>query len=269
MNRPLEADVRLDTKDRILDAAEELFSEQGFTATSLRQITTRAQVNLAAVNYHFHSKIDLLNAVILRRMRPVNARRLEMLAAAWTAAPGGVPAVEELIRAFIQPVLEVNAQRPTKTCVARLVSRIFSEPGGPAEQMLIPALGQSLARFIPLLMAALGCEDRRLVARGFQFGIGGVLIAYLRSGRGGIVFEEDAPEADDPVMNAQLVTFAAGGLRALVAHHAGGGDAGRPGAPAAGTAAAETEAGSKIGTKPGHATGAAAPEVSAIGERDE
>ncbi|MCA3844458.1 MAG: helix-turn-helix transcriptional regulator, partial [Burkholderia sp.] len=44
------------TKARILDAAEDLFIEHGFEAMSMRQITSRAAVNLAAVNYHFGSK---------------------------------------------------------------------------------------------------------------------------------------------------------------------------------------------------------------------
>ena len=48
----------LDTKERILQAAENLFTDQGFGATSLRAITHRAGVNLAAVNYHFGSKAD-------------------------------------------------------------------------------------------------------------------------------------------------------------------------------------------------------------------
>ena len=46
-----------DTRERILDAAESLFIEHGFAATSLRAIATLAQVNLAATNYHFGSKI--------------------------------------------------------------------------------------------------------------------------------------------------------------------------------------------------------------------
>ena len=56
-----------DTKDQILDAAEHLFAEQGFAATSLRQLTARASVNLAAVNYHFGSKDELAKAVLQRR----------------------------------------------------------------------------------------------------------------------------------------------------------------------------------------------------------
>ena len=63
---------RQDTKSRILDAAEKLFGLNGFEATSLRDITAEAQVNLAAVNYHFQSKDSLIDAVIARRIEPVN-----------------------------------------------------------------------------------------------------------------------------------------------------------------------------------------------------
>ena len=56
-----------DTATRILDAAERLFVEHGFEATSLRTITQQAEVNLAAVNYHFGSKDALFQAVHRQR----------------------------------------------------------------------------------------------------------------------------------------------------------------------------------------------------------
>src|SRR5690554_6464267 len=59
-----------DTVTRLLDAAEELFSGRGFAGTSLRNITTRAGVNLAAVNYHFGSKKALIQAVFARFLTP-------------------------------------------------------------------------------------------------------------------------------------------------------------------------------------------------------
>jgi AcrR family transcriptional regulator len=59
-----------DTVDRILDAAEELFAHRGFSETSLRMITSKADVNLAAVNYHFGSKNALIQAVFARFLSP-------------------------------------------------------------------------------------------------------------------------------------------------------------------------------------------------------
>src|SRR5271167_2773804 len=91
----------LDTKTRILDTAEKLFGDKGFDTTSLRDITAEAEVNLAAVNYHFQTKDSLIDAVIGRRIAPVNRRRLEMLAAA-----GPNPSVEQIVEAFVAPLLE-------------------------------------------------------------------------------------------------------------------------------------------------------------------
>ena len=67
------------TKERLLDAAEQLFASQGPSATSIRQVTTAARANLAAVHYHFGSKLDLLRAVMGRHVAPVNADRLGRL----------------------------------------------------------------------------------------------------------------------------------------------------------------------------------------------
>ena len=98
-----------DTKEQILDVAERLFADRGFPATPLRDITSEAGVNLASVNYHFGSKEALLAAVLERRLRPVNARRLELLDAIESAAGNGAPNAEEVIRAFSLPAVSEAA----------------------------------------------------------------------------------------------------------------------------------------------------------------
>ncbi len=94
---------RTGTKEKILDTAEKLFGLNGFESVSLREITTGAGVNLAAVNYHFHSKDALIDAVIARRIEPVNIRRMAML-----DALGPNPTVEQLLEAFLRPVFEIK-----------------------------------------------------------------------------------------------------------------------------------------------------------------
>jgi AcrR family transcriptional regulator len=110
--------ARADTKTRILDAAEKLFGERGFDATSLRDITTEADVNLAAVNYHFQSKESLIEAVIMRGAGPINEKRISMLEAA-----GSNPSIEQLIEAFVGPVLEQDFEP-----MAPLMARVLSSP---------------------------------------------------------------------------------------------------------------------------------------------
>jgi|HubBroStandDraft_2_1064218.scaffolds.fasta_scaffold458281_1 AcrR family transcriptional regulator len=107
-----------DTKSRILDAAEKLFGLNGFEATSLRDITAEAQVNLAAVNYHFQSKDSLIDAVLARRIEPVNRRRFEMLDAA-----GPSPTLEQILEAFMLPVLDQDL-----SSVVPLMGRMMSDP---------------------------------------------------------------------------------------------------------------------------------------------
>jgi AcrR family transcriptional regulator len=107
-----------DTKSRILDAAEKLFGMNGFDATSLRDITAEAQVNLAAVNYHFQSKDSLIDAVMARRIEPVSRRRMEMLDAA-----GPNPTLEQILEAFLMPLMNADL-----ASAMPLMGRMMSDP---------------------------------------------------------------------------------------------------------------------------------------------
>src|ERR1043165_9284312 len=96
-------DIRPLTTERILDAAERLFADHGFEGTSIRSIVNLADVNLAAIHYHFRSKEALLEAVLTRRISIVNEARLKRLDLAEAAARPRTPSVEEILRAFIVP----------------------------------------------------------------------------------------------------------------------------------------------------------------------
>jgi AcrR family transcriptional regulator len=111
----------IETKDKILDTAERLFGEQGYAATSLRHIIAEAGVNLAAIHYHFGSKEDLLDELIIRKVGPVNAERLRRLADLETA---GAPSVEAILRAFLEPMVCV-AQKSRS--FAKVMGRVHAE----------------------------------------------------------------------------------------------------------------------------------------------
>lgn len=102
----------LETRDRILDAAERLFGSQGFDGASLRQITEAAEVNLAAVNYHFGSKEDLYAQTFIRRIEPINARRMAILDEAEAKANGQPLALREVFDSFIRPIFEMADRSP-------------------------------------------------------------------------------------------------------------------------------------------------------------
>ena len=100
------------TKDNILDAAEQLFAERGYEATSMRAITSAAGVNLAAVNYHFHSKERLLQALFTRRLDMLNRRRMELMDR-YEAEYGEKPIpLAKLVHVLIEPMLAAPATVP-------------------------------------------------------------------------------------------------------------------------------------------------------------
>jgi AcrR family transcriptional regulator len=94
-----------ETRTRILDVAEELFMLHGFEGTSMRALTAKAGVNLAAVNYHFGSKDALIEALFRRRLDPMNADRIKSLETLEAEAKGRPLEPEAVIRAFVRPGL--------------------------------------------------------------------------------------------------------------------------------------------------------------------
>ena len=152
------------TKDRILHAAEELFAAQGFATTSLRQVTSRADVNIAAVNYHFGSKDNLVNEVFRKRMDEMSAQRLAALAAAKQAHPGEL---EPVLAAFVEPALAMAQDRHGGGAVIRVIARAYAESNDSLRKFLSDQYGHVLrdfARAIDTCVPGMGKEElyRRL-----------------------------------------------------------------------------------------------------------
>ena len=136
-----------DTRDRLLDAAERLFGRDGIAETSLRHITTQAGANLASVNYHFGSKEALFREVVARRLGPISAERLRRLDQVEGTAGVERPCLEELIRAFVAPVL-LLCRDPDHggEDFVRLMGRVHAEPGEWTLQVM-EELRESFERF--------------------------------------------------------------------------------------------------------------------------
>ena len=111
-----------DTREKILDAAERLFVERGFAATSLRAIADRAGVNLAATNYHFGSKKGLLAEVFHRRVAPINEQRISNLDQ--LEKSGLALSTRNVLEAFFQPF----AHADLNTLTPAVIGWIYSEP---------------------------------------------------------------------------------------------------------------------------------------------
>ena len=137
----------IDTKRKLLDTAERMFAEQGYGAVSLRQIIAEAGVNLAAIHYHFGSKQELLDEVILRKAGPMNRERLARLDR--LEAPPGGPPVEQVLEAFLMPMAEAAGQNPE---FCKLMGRMQAE--GILTEVVVRNFQPMLGRFLGALRKA-------------------------------------------------------------------------------------------------------------------
>jgi AcrR family transcriptional regulator len=203
-----------DTKERILDAAELLFSERGF-ATSLRAITTEAGANLAAVNYHFGSKEELVRAVFARRADPVNQERLRLLEACEEEAAPAPASLECILRAFIWPALRM-AQDPGRggPVMVRLLGRLYTGSDEQIEALFRERFVTTARRFGEAIRNAQPALTPDAFSWRFLFTIGAMAHTMADQGKLRMISGGACDTGAVETALEQLVAFLAAGLRA-------------------------------------------------------
>ena len=198
------------TRQRILGAAEELFAERGFAAASLRQVTAAAKVNLAAVNYHFGSKNNLIEEVFRRRLDELSQRRLERLA---DVAQSESATLETLLDAFITPALELSLDREGGSVFMRVLARAFAEHNSNLRRFLSKNYGYVLKDFATAFARLLPQIDREELYWRLDIAVGALTYAMADFGmiqrRSG-----ESERAHRENMAKHLIHFTAAGLRA-------------------------------------------------------
>ena len=191
------------TKERILDAAEALFAESGFAATSLRALTGQAGVNLAAVHYHFGSKEALLAAVLERRVAPVNRERLLRLDT--LEKHDSEPGVEAILRAFLAPAIAMYG----KSGIRPILARLHSEPIELVRVILERQFGELARRFVAALARALPDISSDEVGERFELVVGAMLHIIGGSRETSVL---GTPVASDRETLERMVAFLAAGM---------------------------------------------------------
>lgn len=161
-----------DTKARILDAAEDIFIGCGYEAMSLRQITSRAEVNLAAVNYHFGSKEALIHAMLARRLDKLNVERLKLLER-FNDQLGDRLTCEHVLGAMFIPALRLS--RDTRTggpAFLRLLGRAYTDPSSFIHDFLNGHYADVAERFFDAFQRALPHLPREELGWRLHFAIG-------------------------------------------------------------------------------------------------
>ena len=199
------------TRTCILDAAEQLFSARGYSGTSLRAIADQAGVNLAAANYHFGSKAQLLEAALQRCVAPVNDERLARLDA--LEADGQAPAPEAIVRAFVEPVVRAAATNS----VPQLLARVFAEPQDVSVPLLKRTFAEVAQRFFAALHVALPGIDEQTLQWRFHLLVG-CLVHLANFDRPLNLFGAGTSPPEARMGVEQLVRFVMAGLTQGVAH---------------------------------------------------
>jgi AcrR family transcriptional regulator len=203
-----------ETRTRILDAAEELFMQHGFEGTSMRQLTSRAGVNLAAVNYHFGSKDALIEAVFRRRLDPMNAARIAALDE--LEKEGRAAAPEAIIRAFLGPSLHmIEGGKGGGRNFIRLLGRTYTDPTRGIRTLIGQMYAPAMERYKRALQRALPqMPPEELVWRmHFMFGT----LAYTLAATDTVqLIAGCKPEDryDSRLLEERLTAFLAAGLHA-------------------------------------------------------
>jgi AcrR family transcriptional regulator len=198
------------TKERILSAAEELFARHGFAGASLRQVTAAANVNLAAVNYHFGSKDNLINEVFRRRLDELTEQRMSALTAARAAADRSL---ESILRAFVEPALNLATDRLGGSAFMRVLARAYAEHDQSLRKFLSDNYGHVLKGFAQALTEFMPDLNKEDLYWRLDFIAGALTYAMSEFG---MVKRPSGRSEDEHRRHAaeQFVRFAAAGLRA-------------------------------------------------------
>jgi AcrR family transcriptional regulator len=204
------------TKDRILDAAEALFMEHGFEATSLRAITAAAGVNLAAVNYHFGSKEELFESVLTRRLDPMNQARVDLLTRLEAQAAPQPVDCERILTALLMPALSLarDRERGGKDFL-RLLGRAYADPAPFIRRFLSEQYRTMIVRFKAAFARALPQLPRKELSWRLHFIMGA--LSYTLAGTDALkLIAELSPSetANDEVLLRRLAPFLLAGLTA-------------------------------------------------------
>jgi len=199
------------TKERILDSAEYLFANKGLRDTSVRDITTQADVHLAAVNYHFQSKDGLVKAVMQRRIAPLNRQRLELLEAFEQQFGRDSVPIEYALYALLSPGIKMCFEKPH---FLKIAGQIVSHPDEETCIILASHFEDVFSRFKDVFVISLPHVSEEELMWKIHFLIGSMIHtwtnnSWLERYSSGVC----EPREQEEVIN-RLIAFCAAGLKA-------------------------------------------------------
>jgi len=186
-----------DTRERLLDSAEDLFAQRGYAGASVRDIVAAAECNLAAVNYHFGGKKNLYREVFRRRLGAMREQRLAAVEDAERGERDLEATLHVFAAAFLAPLREDSrGQRPLRLMLREIADPLL--PHGFLHRELILPVNRALASAVGRAAPELTERDVLLCVQSFL----GQLLNAMHAQRLAVIDPEDH---DDPLTDAELV----------------------------------------------------------------
>lgn len=203
------------TPGRILDAAERLFAERGYSAVALKDVVRAARVNGAAVNYHFGDKRNLYRKVIERGLESREQ------AAPLEAAPDGKRSADERLRGFIRNLMVQLLDDSASSLMSRVMLREAIEPTAAFARTVDELPKRQLSILDGIVAELLGRKASRAIVRRTSLSILGQCVYYR--------YAENILRRTDPrlrytrttiqAISEHIYAFSMAGIRGMKANH--------------------------------------------------
>ncbi|MHC4644648.1 MAG: TetR/AcrR family transcriptional regulator [Planctomycetota bacterium] len=211
----IEGPFKKGVPDRLLDAAEGLFAEKGFRGTSVRQIASAADCNVASVNYYFGGKENLYLEVWRRDLRAMLDKRIASIEEVMSKSDGR-PDLEDLLGSFAKAFLEPLVDKNKPHRLIRLMVRETLDPHLPPSMFVEDVVEPTVAALREPLLKACPQLDRSAVPSVVYSVVGQLVQAVRIEAMFARAGNRDLPSFDLDKFVEHIVKFSAGGIRSYV-----------------------------------------------------
>lgn len=199
------------TRDKILEAAWLLFSEKGFEAVSVRDVTNAAKVNLASVSYHFNGKDKLIQEIVSKALVPMNKHRVRLLKKAGDEAENieNIP-LDKIIEAYVRPVVYPEEYGSCSKMISQLVARSLINESATVPQDALASFRDLYQIFSIALASQCPDIDAGKAVKNFIFATGAVFMFHSFSALANKAAENSLDYKDDDFLDDAIKFCSAG-----------------------------------------------------------
>jgi AcrR family transcriptional regulator len=211
--RRSKAQQRAESLEQILDAAEYLFSKNGFYGVTLRDVAERVGIHTTLLHYYFEDKRNLFQAVFERRAGTSRSRRMEALEK-YEAEAGDHPTVEGALHAFLDTDLDLYVQGGEQWMnYAAFVARVSHTPEGAGMMQIL--FDPVVLKLIDILKRALPDYTEEDIFWGYHFVTGALMQTLARTGRIDHLSGGKCRSDDFAAIKKRMAKFMAAGFLSL------------------------------------------------------